>query len=146
MMTAKTNHLGALATAAGATLVAVGLLMLMLVVEVRPAEATFPGKNGKIAYSGYDATDKDYEIYTIGPGGGGKFKVTDNSMSDGEPFYSPNGKKIVYSGLDPKDREIYTINAGGGGRVQLTDNTTFEYEPSYSPDGKKIVYSGPDAY
>ncbi len=141
----KTNHLAVLGAAVGA-LVAVGLLLLMLMlVEVRPAEATFPGKNGKIAYSGFDATDKDYEIYTIGPGGGGKFKVTDNSMSDGEPFYSPNGKKIVYSGLDPKDREIYTINAGGGGRVQLTDNTTFEYEPSYSPDGKKIAYSGKDA-
>jgi len=43
----KTNHLGALAAVAGA-LVAVGLLVLMLVmVEARPAGATFPGKNGK---------------------------------------------------------------------------------------------------
>ena len=40
---AKSNHLGALATAAG-TLAAVGLLVLMLVlVDARPAEATFPG-------------------------------------------------------------------------------------------------------
>ena len=48
---AKTNHWRALAAAAG-MLVAGGLLLLiMLVVEARPAEATFPGKPGKIAYS-----------------------------------------------------------------------------------------------
>lgn len=39
-MVAKTNRFGVLA--------AVGLVVLMVVVEVRPAEATFPGKNGKI--------------------------------------------------------------------------------------------------
>jgi hypothetical protein len=67
----KTNHLGALAATAGA-LVAVGLLMLMmLVVEVRPAEATFPGKP-KV-------------------GGGSGFNVTDNTTNDYTPSYSPDG-------------------------------------------------------
>jgi hypothetical protein len=39
----KTNHFGALAATAGAALAAVGLLVLMTVVEVRPAETAFPG-------------------------------------------------------------------------------------------------------
>ena len=34
------------------------------------SEATFPGKNGRIAYSGYDGND--YEIYTIDSRGGAK--------------------------------------------------------------------------
>ena len=46
------------------------------------AEATFPGKNGRIAYSGYDG--KDYEIYTINSNGGGKFRVTNNKTDDQE--------------------------------------------------------------
>ena len=63
---AKTNHLGLLLVA-GAALAAVGVLVLMLLaVEARPAEATFPGKNGKIAYSGWDG--HDYEICTINVG------------------------------------------------------------------------------
>jgi hypothetical protein len=41
-------------------------------------------KPGKIAYSGYDGPDS--EIYTIKPGGGGKFNVTDNGTED----YSPS--------------------------------------------------------
>jgi hypothetical protein len=141
---AKTNHWGPLAAAAG-TLVAVGLvLLIMVVVEAGPAEATFPGKPAKIAYQGNDG--QDAELYTIKSGGGGKVKLTDNSTGDYEPSYSPSGKKIVYSSKDAPngDYELYTINAGGGGKKQLTDNSTADFEPSYSPNGKKIVYGGED--
>jgi Tol biopolymer transport system component len=95
------------------------------------AEATFAGKPGKIAYSGAGATDG--EIYTIKPGGGGRFNVTGNTTDDRDPSYSPNGKKIAYSGKDgPKgDFEIYTIKAGSGGRFNVTDDTTDDFEPSW---------------
>ena len=83
----KTNPLGALAATVG-TLVAVGLLMLvMVVVEVRPAEAV---------------------------DGGGEFNVTNNTTNDHSPSYSPSGEKIAYAGWDGQDKEIYTINVGGG--------------------------------
>ena len=129
---AKTNPLGALAAAVG-MLVAVGLLVLMLVVVVQPhpAGATFPGLNGKIAYMVLN----DSGIYTINPGGGGKTKVAVGQ----EPSYSPDGKRIAYSGYDGNDSEIYTKNVGGGGKTQVTDNNTSDYSPSYSPDGKKIA-------
>ena len=149
---AKTNHLGALAAAVGATLVAVGLLVLMmlLVVDVQPAEAAFPGKNGKIAYSGSDGND--FEIFTIDPGGGNRFQVTDNNNKRGdiEPSFSPDGKRIAYSGYDRHDYEIFTISVDGGNRFQVTHHagvhTGGKYPPSYvtpdySPDGKKIAYS-----
>ena len=122
----KTNHLGALAATAGA-LVAVGLLMLMMLVgEVRPAEATFPGK--------------------LKVGGGSRFNVTDNTTNDYTPSYSPNGKEIVYrnTGFNGRHNEIYTIKVGGGGRVQVTNDTKNERDPSYSPSGKRISYSGYD--
>ena len=101
----------------------------MLVVEARPAEATFPGKPGKIAYSGSDGTDS--EIYTVKPGGGGKFNITDNTTGDYNPSYSPSGKKIAYQGSDGQDLEIYTINVGGGSKFKATDNTTDDFQPSW---------------
>ena len=146
----KTNHLGALAATAGA-LVAVGLVMLMMLMgEVRPAEATFPGKpkvdggsgfnvtdnttndytpsyspNGKeIVYRGTGSSGRHNEIYTIKVSGGGRVQVTNNTTKDGEPSYSPSGKQIAYEGDDGQDKDIYTINAGGGGRVPVTDNGT----------------------
>src|SRR5215208_5568105 len=145
--TVRINHLRAalLAAAAAGLLAAVGLFVVVLYAQ--PAEANFPGKPGKIAYSGLDAPNGDYEIYTINPNGGGKKQLTDNSLDDREPAYSPSGKKIAYSGKDAPDGdyEIYTINSGGGGKKQLTDNSTSDDDPSYSPSGKKIAYSGRDA-
>src|SRR5215211_7939161 len=97
----KMNHSGALAATAG-TLVAVGLLMLMmLVVEVRPAEAI---------------------------DGGGAFNVTNNTTNDYSPDYSPTGEKIAYrvSHSDGLHNDIYTINVDGTGRFNVTDDKANE--------------------
>src|SRR5215207_3463863 len=47
------------------------------------AEATFPGKNGRTAYSSYDGPfpKGDFEIYTINARGGGKSQVTNNAFA-----------------------------------------------------------------
>jgi Tol biopolymer transport system component len=138
---ANTKHFGALAAAAGA-LVAMGLvLLIMLVVEVGPAEAAFPGQNGKIAYSGSDG--QYVEIYTIDPSGGEKFKVTNNTESDVNPAYSPDGKRIAYQSWDGGyDEEIITIGSCGRGKFNVTNNFTSDSAPSYSPNGQRIAYRG----
>jgi hypothetical protein len=96
---------------AAAVAVTASLAVALLAVSEQ-AEATFPGKNGRIAYSGYDGND--YEIFTINSRGGSKINVTNNYTEDGSPEYSPSGKKIAYTGHDGTDSEIYTINVGGG--------------------------------
>jgi hypothetical protein len=94
----KTNPFGALAAVGGA-LVAVGLLVLMLVVvEVRPAEATFPGNPGRIAHM--SDQDGDLEIYTIDPTGGTPVQLTHNTTNESFPDYSPNGREIAYAAND----------------------------------------------
>jgi hypothetical protein len=72
-------------------------------------------------------------IYTINATGGGRVQLTDNTTNEENPAYSPDGKKITYSGQDgPKgDFEIYTIKDGGGGRFNVTDNTRGDYDPSW---------------
>jgi hypothetical protein len=74
---------------------------MMLVVEVRPAEATFPGKNGRIAYVGTDGHDR--EIYTIDPGGGHRVQVTQHNerrrsvlftQRQEDSLLRPSGKRL----------------------------------------------------
>jgi Tol biopolymer transport system component len=123
-----------------------------LLTALRPAEATFPGQNGKIAYVSYDVlapeATTDREIYTIDPTGGTPFQLTNNNTLDDSPSYSPDGKKIAFShkGLMAIDLEIWTINATGGGtgKVNITNNKTDDRYPDYSPNGNKIAYTGFD--
>ena len=68
-MTRRMLYLPALIFAA--VLMACAVVVLAL---SEKAEATFPGKNGRIAYSSYEGTfpKGDFEIYTIKPDGSGK--------------------------------------------------------------------------
>ena len=93
------------------------------------AEATFPGKNGRIAYSAHDGND--YEIYTINSRGGDKFQVTNNNRDDYSPSYSPGAKRIAYVKFDGNDYEIYTIKVGGRRETKLTHNNADEAAPSW---------------
>jgi hypothetical protein len=60
------------------------------------AEATFPDKNGRIAYSAFDLDGGvDEKFYTIKPGGGAKTKLTRGY----QPSFSPDGKRFAYTVL-----------------------------------------------
>ena len=129
--TVRLNHLRAalLAVAAAGLLAAVGLFVVVFYAE--PADANYPGKPGKIVYSGQDAPNGDYEIYTIDPNGEGKKQLTNNSSDDYSPSYSPSGKRIAYVNAGGTDSEIWTIQPGGGGRRQVTDNANNDRDPSW---------------
>src|SRR5215216_733392 len=132
-----------LGTLAAAVLIACTAALLMV---SEKAEATFPGKNGRIAYSATDGND--LEIYTIKVGGGGKTKVTNNDTFDFHPAYSPDGKRIAYSGEGETgfDDEIYTVKVGGGGKTKVTNNDRNDFDPAYSPNGKRIAYTNYDGH
>src|SRR5215210_8849629 len=70
------------------------------------AEATFPGKNGRIAYVSYDGNGSG--IYTSNPNGSGK--IAFESERDG-------------------NSEIYTMNPNGMSVDRLTNNPAFDFEP-----------------
>ena len=137
-----------LATMALAIVVAGGTAMVGV---EEPAEAAFPGENGRVAYTNYGDTaafpnpEGDSEIYTVKPDGTGVKRLTNNAAQDSYPAYSADGKKIAFIrawGLWFDKAEIYTMNADGSAVRRLTDNDTNEWDPTWSPDGKKIAFSG----
>src|SRR5215204_2833186 len=117
----RTNRLGALAAAVG-VLLAVGLLrLILLAVEAEPAEATFPGKNGKIAFQSDGGGN--YEIYTMNRNGKKINKLTTNRAPDEDPAFSPNGKRIAFMSDRSGDSDIYKMSVKGRKLVQLTSDT-----------------------
>jgi len=69
----------------------------------------------------------------------------------GGPVWSPDGKKIIFSGnlrpdydYHPLDSEVYEVSVADGAVKQLTHRTGPDNAPSISPDGKLIAYTGFD--
>ncbi|MEM3501898.1 MAG: DUF5050 domain-containing protein [Candidatus Bathyarchaeia archaeon] len=103
-----------------------------------PASAAFPGVNGKIVF--YSDRDGYWRLYSINPDGSDLTQLTHGIM-DGEPSWSPDGSRIVFTGWDDGDPEIYLIDQDGSNRLQLTFNSVWDGEASWSPDGRRIVYT-----
>ncbi len=61
-----------------------------------PADATFPGANGKIAFHGDNPITPASEIYAIDADGSASTNLT-NTLRDAEqaPSWSPDGTKIA---------------------------------------------------
>lgn len=127
-----------------ATLLAAALVVLLtLVVADNPARAAFPGQNGKIAFM--SDRDGDYEIYSVSPTGSGRQQLTDNTVFDAYPAWSPSGQKVAFvKARKPRPgsggNEIYKMNSDGSNVVRLTDNPGFDTLPAWSPNGGKIVF------
>ena len=89
---------------------------------------------------------------TVGPSdicmmeadGRGLKRLTSDRLSDGEPAWSPDGRRIAFR----RAADIYTMKPDGTEITRLTTDAAAR-EPAWSPDGSKIVFTcqqcrGPD--
>jgi Tol biopolymer transport system component len=120
-----------------------------------PAHATFPGANGKIAFTsdrderpctpGIPACFPGREIYVMNPDGSGATNVTRNIYRDDSPDWSPDGTKILFSTWRPfGGSTIYLMNADGSGLTSLnpTTFTLYDEHPSWAPDATQLAFEG----
>jgi len=112
--------------AAGAIL---ATCLLAMVGRAIPAEAIFPGENGRIVFANNE------NIFTMNPDGTAQKQLT-NDGSDISPVWSPDNTKIAFV----RGGSLYTMNADGTGVTQLTNDTALD--PTWSPDGSKIAFWG----
>ena len=135
-----------------ATLMVVSVTLtvgLALVSVEEPAQAAFPGENGRIAYFSYALGG--FDIYSIRPGGGySPTQLTEiDWFSALYPAYSPDGTSIAYARWDGQNSngpnyDIWVLSHDGTKERQVTNTATDENYPAYSPDGNTIVYTSND--
>ena len=128
----RTNRLEALMVVAAAALA----LCLLALISVQPAQAAFPGNNGKIAFQ--SNRSGPLEIHTITDGGTAT-RLT-FSVANSEPAYSPDGSRIAFVSGGGSGYDIFVMNADGTGRRQLTNTSSADTDPAWSADGTRIAF------
>jgi uncharacterized repeat protein (TIGR01451 family) len=121
-----------------ALVVATGVLTVMLGAGA-PAEAAFPGNNGKIAYAAYDAVS--YNIWVMNADGSNRTYLTSSTDWEKDPAFSPDGSRIAYTrGEFTNLDDIWVMNANGTGQTNLTPGPGQDENAAWSPDGSKIAF------
>jgi Tol biopolymer transport system component len=92
-------------------------------------------------------------------------QLADELGYDGGPFWSYDGKKIVYRAEHPKtpeetkdykelfaqglirpgNLELWVMNADGSNKHQVTRNGAANFAPFWFPDGKRIIFASNQA-
>jgi Tol biopolymer transport system component len=139
-MVAKNTLWMCVALAAG---ILAAFLVVVLGTPTKPAEAAFPGRNGKIVFvSQLGGPNHDFDILTMKANGDNKTRLTTHQLGDFNPVFSANGKKIAFTSAQSRQSlDIFTMSANGTDTKQVTTRNLPEFEPAWSPAGTRIAFS-----
>lgn len=86
------------------------------------------------------------ELYVANADGTNVRQITKNGAANFAPFFTPDGKRIIYSSnvLDPRGREfdLFLLSKDGSGEPErVTTAPAFDGFPMFSPDGQWLVFA-----
>lgn len=83
------------------------------------------------------------DIYIMDADGSNVKRLTHTNTYDGGPFFSPDGKRIVWRRFSPNGREaeVFTMNIDGSDQKQITSLKALSWAPFYHPSNKYIIFS-----
>jgi Tol biopolymer transport system component len=121
------------------------------------AEATVSPIGDRIVFT--STRDGDIEIYSMNLDGSDVKRLTNRPGYDGGPYYSWDGKMIVWRApgeegvaddyypllkkglVRPRKLEIWIMDADGSNKRQITKNGAANFAPFWHPDNKRIIFA-----
>ncbi len=119
------------------------LLTVALVASAVCGGGTTTSKQPFIVYESRDA-QKATNVWTVDADTGATKQLTSGSRFDGNPGWSPDHRRIIFSSdrdSDPGTNDLYTMDASGGDVRRLTNSPgESEWSAKFSPDGRRVAY------
>jgi Tol biopolymer transport system component len=82
------------------------------------------------------------DIYIMDADGSHQKRLTSTPGYDGGPFFSPDGKRIVWRHFsDDAIADIYTMKTDGSDVKRITDFGALSWSPYYYPYGRYIIFA-----
>ncbi len=123
------------------------------------AEATVSPDGKRVIFT--SSMDGDLDIYSMKPDGSDVRRLTNRVGYDGGPYYSPDGRMMVWRAWYPRTQaekndylsllkrnlvrptkmEIWVARADGSHPRQVTHLNAASFAPFFTPDGKRIIFS-----
>ena len=118
--------------------------------NVYDAEAAFSPDGNWICYTSKE--NENLDVYVMKSDGTGKTRITTAPGYDGGPFFSPDGKRLVFRS-DRKTNNLLQIFIGDlvfddlgnitglKAEHQITDDGNVNWGPFWHPDGRHLIYA-----
>lgn len=91
------------------------------------------------------ATDPSWfaEIYVMNADGSSQRRLTETAGYDGGPFFTPDGKKILWRRFDEQGliADVWMMNPDGTGKTQITDFKAMSWAPYMHVSGEYILFA-----
>lgn len=122
-----------------------GLLSIITMAALvqAPAQAAFPGDNGRLAYVQGVLESGTADIDTANPDGSDVQQLTTTGDAL-HPSWSPAGDRILFTrltSLDTGDSDLWVMSADGSDKTRLTTGPAIDEDASWAPDGRRVVFS-----
>lgn len=114
--------------------------LVVVLLGALPAHASFPGRNGRIAFATFS------NVFSAAHDGHGLHQLSDpHSAKNRGPSWSADGMHIAFACHGnaysaSRGSEICVMRADGSHEHQVTKNNVSDTSPSWSPDGRWIAF------
>ena len=117
------------------------LALLAGLVLAGPAQGTFPGPNGRIAFADFNTG----QLYSINPDGTGLRQLTHVAAPAvaADPDWSPDGRRIAFSSDLSGEPRLYVMDRDGSHqRLVFSELSGYaDFRPQYTPGGGRLVFA-----
>jgi Tol biopolymer transport system component len=106
-----------------------------------PAQGTFPGANGRIAFGDFNTG----QLYSTNPDGTGLRQLTHLPAGAAafDPDWSPDGRQIAFASDLSGQPRLYVMDRDGSHQhLVFSDQPGYnDLFPNYTPDGRRFIFS-----
>ena len=134
---ARLRDLGRPATVTAALLAMAVVLAAVAILDEPEPGAPIPAAQDRLVFTAMTGSAGDLLVQALG---GAPVPLTSDAFRDGEPAFSPDGRRIAFVSDRGGSLDIWVMNADGSEPRQLTTDPANDVGPSWGPDGQRIAF------